>query len=207
MIKSYLNFKIENKKWGMTFYKILPNPNGWTLISLIVALFGFWALFSRQLLMGLILFLLAGLMDMIDGWVARISKKETPLGAFLDGLTDRYVEFLLYLGLLFYILPLKVNFLLPDFVWMFLLVFGSLMPTYIRAYADHRKLLTDPDKLNRVGGLLERPERLGLIYLGMFLGLFLPNFLVYFIILTAVLTNLTALERIYLIIKFSKNKI
>lgn len=191
----------KTDKLGRIFAKIMPNPNVWTAASLIFAAFGSWDLFKNNLLAGLVLFLVAGIFDAIDGAVARISQKETALGAFLDGIIDRYVEMLLYLGLLLYITGLKTEFFLPNVVWICFLIFGALMPTYIRAYADHRKLITDSAKLDKMGGILPRPMRLGLIYLGMFLGLFFPNVLIYFIASAAILANLTAFQRIYFVVK------
>jgi ABC-type multidrug transport system fused ATPase/permease subunit len=47
-----------------------------------------------------------------------------------------------------------------------------------------------------MGGLLERLERLMLLYFGMFLGLFDIQWLMAVIALTALLANATALQRI-----------
>lgn len=191
----------KEEELGKIFSKLIPNPSIWTLISLIPAGFGFWSLLGNNLLAALILFLIAGIMDVIDGAVARVSKKAFPFGAFLDGIVDRYVEILLYLGLLFYIANLKTEFLLPNYIWISLLIFGALMTPFIRAYADHRKLVTDSEKLKKMGGILKRPERLGLIYLGMFFGLFWSAWLIYFIVAVAILANLTAFQRIWFVIK------
>jgi len=54
----------------------------------------------------------------------------------------------------------------------------------------------DPGDLKRMGGFLERLERLMLLYFGMFLGLFNDQWLMAIIILTAILANATALQRI-----------
>jgi hypothetical protein len=47
-----------------------------------------------------------------------------------------------------------------------------------------------------MGGLLERLERLMLLYTGMFLGLFNTEWLMAVIAITAVLANATVLQRI-----------
>jgi len=47
-----------------------------------------------------------------------------------------------------------------------------------------------------MGGLLERFERLMLLYAGMLLGLFNTEWLMAVVALTALLANLTALQRI-----------
>jgi hypothetical protein len=52
------------------------------------------------------------------------------------------------------------------------------------------------EALKRMGGLLERFERLMLLYAGMFLGLFDTQWLIIVVVITAVLANATALQRI-----------
>jgi len=88
-------------------------------------------------------------------------------------------------------------------IWFMLLVFGSLMTTFVRAYADHRGLVKDQQKLKRMGGLLERGERLALIYAGMLLAVFMgQGILELAIVVTAILANLTTLQRIASAIKY-----
>ena len=171
------------------------SPNTWTLLSLVPALFGLAALVMHQLAYGLVLFALSAFIDIVDGTVARITNQATDRGAFIDGVVDRYVELLLYLGLLLYVG--RGEFLnLPNEAWFMVLMFGALMTSFVRAYADHRGIVTDPDELKRMGGLLERLERLMLLYAGMFLGLFNTEWLMAVIDITAVLANATVLQRI-----------
>jgi len=127
--------------------------------------------------------------------VARVTHQASKKGAFLDGIVDRYVELLLYLGLMLYLG--RGEYLgLPHEVWFMLLLFGSLMTTFVRAYADHRGMVKGEERLKRMGGLLERFERLMLLYAGMFLGLFNTDWLMAVIVIAAVLANATALQRI-----------
>ena len=171
------------------------SPNTWTLLSLVPALFGLAALVMHQLAYGLVLFALSAFIDIVDGTVARITNQATDRGAFIDGVVDRYVELLLYIGLLLYVG--RGEFLnLPNEAWFMVLMFGALMTSFVRAYADHRGIVTDPDELKRMGGLLERLERLMLLYAGMFLGLFNTEWLMAVIAITAVLANATVLQRI-----------
>ena len=72
------------------------------------------------------------------------------------------------------------------------LIFGAMMTSFVRAYADHRGIVKDPAELKRMGGLLERMERLMLLYAGMFLGLFNTEWMMAVIAITAVLANATA---------------
>ena len=171
------------------------SPNAWTLISLVPALAGLVALVMHQLALGLAMFALSAFIDIVDGTVARVTNQVSDKGAYIDGVVDRYVELMLYLGLLIYIG--REEFLgLPNEAWIVLLIFGGLMTSFVRAYADHRGIVKDPGELKRMGGLLERLERLMLLYFGMFLGLFDIQWLMAVIALTALLANATALQRI-----------
>ena len=171
------------------------SPNAWTLISLVPALAGLVALVMHQLALGLAMFALSAFIDIVDGTVARVTNQVSDKGAYIDGVVDRYVELMLYLGLLIYI-GRGEFFGLPNEVWIVLLIFGGLMTSFVRAYADHRGIVKDPGELKRMGGLLERLERLMLLYFGMFLGLFNIQWLMMIIVLTALLANATALQRI-----------
>ena len=171
------------------------SPNTWTLLSLVPALLGLAALIMHQLAYGLVLFALSAFIDIVDGTVARATNQATDRGAFIDGVVDRYVELLLYIGLLLYVG--RGEFMnLPNEAWFMVLMFGALMTSFVRAYADHRGIVTDPDELKRMGGLLERLERLMLLYAGMFLGLFNTEWMMAVIAITAVLANATVLQRI-----------
>ena len=171
------------------------SPNAWTLISLVPALAGLTAMVMHQLALGLAMFALSAFIDIVDGTVARVTNQVSDKGAYIDGVVDRYVELMLYLGLLIYI-GRGEFFGLPNEVWIVLLIFGGLMTSFVRAYADHRGIVKDPGELKRMGGLLERLERLMLLYFGMFLGLFDIQWLMAVIALTALLANATALQRI-----------
>ena len=176
------------------------SPNAWTMLSLVPAISGMVALAMHHLGIGLILFALSGFIDMVDGSVARATGQVSTRGAYVDGVVDRYVELFTCLGLVLYLG--RTEFLyVPSEAWFVLLIFGSIMTSFVRAYADHRGLVKDPGVLKKMGGLLERLERLMLLYLGMFLGLFDPKWLMITIVITAILANVTALQRIWFVVK------
>lgn len=181
------------------------SPNGWTALALAVAVGGFFALWGGSLLNGLILFLISGALDIVDGAVARAAGRASATGAFLDGIIDRYVEALLILGLLFYLGP-GPEFIIPVGAWISILIFGAVMTSFVRAYADHRGLVRDQKILaTEMGGLLERAERLILIYAGMMGALlFGDGWLLGAIVIAAVLSNLTAVQRIFIAIRIGR---
>ncbi len=188
-------FKKIEEKVGEIFSKLGPSPNQYTLNSLIFAFFSFLFLITKNLSLALIFFLLATFLDFVDGAVARFLKMETKKGAYLDTICDRYVEGMILLGLLF--LPLAdYFFLLPAKTWVFLSLFGSLMTTYTKAAAKEKEIIKDELKK----GFFGRGERVILILLALWLGIFNLSWLIFPIIVLAIFSNLTALQRIYLIL-------
>jgi len=179
-------FKKIEEKIGKIFVQLKLNPNQYTFLSLIFAILTFYFLIKIQLIFSLIFFFLATFLDFVDGAVARFLKMETKEGAYLDTIFDRYVEGIILLG--FFFLPLPDLFL-PAKVWIFLAFFGSIMTTYSKAAAKEKELKK---------GLLGRGERIILIFLAIFLTLFNPFWTLYSIMTLAILSNITALQRIYL---------
>ena len=202
MIKAKFDTEELSVHLGVMFASLGISPNAWTVLALVPAALGLVALCKGVLFPGLVFFAISGLIDAIDGAVARVTKSTSSLGAFLDGVIDRYVEMALYLGLAAYLW--NESFMIPAPAWIIILVFGALMPTFVRAYADHRGVVTDSGKQKEMGGLLERFERLMLLYAGMFLGLFIPSLIILTVALAAILANITALQRIIFVVKESK---
>jgi phosphatidylglycerophosphate synthase len=204
VIKSRFDTEFLSVKIGYVFMRLGVSANAWTILSLFPAIAGFYMLYVHNLPYALILFAASGFMDVIDGAVARVTKSVSNLGAFLDGVIDRYVELLLYIGLLIYLSG--TGYILPTPFWIVLLVFGALMPTFVRAYADHRDVVTDRDDQKKMGGLIERFERLTLIYAGMLLAVVYHNnlLLIYTVAAVALLSNLTALQRILFVVGYEK---
>ncbi len=185
------NFKKIEIKVGEIFSKLGLTPNQYTLISLIFVVVSFYFLVKADLIGALIFFILAAVLDFIDGAVARFLEKATKKGAYLDTICDRYVEGIILLGFLFLPLP---NFLLPAKFWIFLALFGSLMTTYSKAAVKEKGLVAKELKK----GLLTRPERIILIFLSLLSGIFNFSWTIYPIVILAILSNITALQRISL---------
>ena len=202
MIKSNFDIRYIDVKLGLFFSKLGITPNQWTFLALIPAVIGFLGLYFHNLTFGLVCFAISGVIDAIDGAVARVTGGETNLGAYLDGVVDRYVEILLYLGLLIYGFPGMV---LSSSAWIGLLIFGAVMTPYVKAYADHKGII-EPKDAEKMGGLCERFERLMIIFIGMALGYFNIIYLTYSIILAAILANFTVFQRILVTFKAYKRK-
>jgi len=107
---------------------------------------------SRLIGFGMII-LFSGLMDMLDGRMARIYNLNSIYGAFYDSVMDRYSELVMFLGLMAYFIA-HDNWL--HIFIAFWAMCGSLMVSYSRARAEG--LGVDCSV-----GLLQRPERIILI--------------------------------------------
>lgn len=197
LVEKREKFKKLSDWTGSIFSKIGLTPNQYTLISLVFVLVSFYFLINRKLILALIFFLLTAFLDFIDGAVAKFLDKKTKKGAYLDTISDRYVEGIIWLGFLFLPLP---DFLLPAKIWIFLAFFGSLMTTYSKAAAKEKELTQE--ELRK--GLFGRPERVVLISLAISLGIFNLSWMLYPILILAVFSNITALQRIYLALRHTQ---
>lgn len=187
-------------KVGVAFAKLGLSPNGWTLLTILPTLAAFWMLVNEQFLYAAGWFIVAAFIDMVDGAVARVTGRATKFGAYLDTIMDRYVEGIIIFGLLFASLP---GFYVHAYAWIFLLFFGGFMTTYAKSAAKEKELV---EKELR-GGLLERAERLIILFAGMLLAAYNPLYLTYVIAILAVLSNITALQRIWIARGASKAKL
>ena len=182
-------------KIGKTLARFGLTPNMWTLLSIIAALGSFYLLVQQSYVFAAGFFLIAAFFDMADGAVARETGKATKFGAYLDTMVDRLVEFIVVLGIAFVaaagFLP---PFLLPAVIWTFIYLFGSMMTTYAKSAAKEKGLVRDELK----GGLLERSERLLILFLGIVLASLNPVYLTYTLVLLAVLANISAFQRFWL---------
>lgn len=184
-------------KVGIAFAKLGLSPNQWTLVTILPALVAVWFLVKEQFLWAALFFFIAAFIDLVDGSVARVTGRVTKFGAYLDTIVDRYVEGLIVFGLLFASLP---NLWLPIYAWIFLYFFGALMTTYAKAAAKEKELVEEELK----GGLMERAERLIILFIGILLAYFDPFYLTYVIVILAVLANVSALQRIWIASRMRK---
>lgn len=185
---------------GMLFSRLPLSPNAWTALSLLPAVAGFAALLYGQMLLALALFIASAFLDAVDGAVARVTGRATALGAYLDGIADRFVEALILFGLILFGIP---GFILPGYAWAALLLFaGTCMTSFARAYAVYKHAISE-EEAQRMGGLLERAERLALVFAGMLLHGMSAVYLTYALVAAFVLALATMAQRIFFVLKNS----
>ena len=195
MIKQPKTVKETQNKIGKILSVIPLTPNQWTLISLILAGIGGYQIIQNNLILGLVLFAVSALCDAIDGAVARARNEVSNKGAFLDGIIDRFVEAIFLFSFMFYPLP---TIFIDSKIWLSLLIFlGSCMPSFIKAYADHREAISK-ERAASMGGICERSERLLIILFGLGSSIYIANmnYFVYSTILATGLSCITIIQRI-----------
>lgn len=188
-------------KIGISFSKIPLSPNQWTLLSLIPAVLAAYFLAVDQFLFAAGLFIIAAFLDLVDGSVARVTGRVSKFGAYLDTIVDRYVEAMIIFALLFVALP-TTGFLLPIRIWVFFYLFGAMLTTYAKSAAKEKGIIEEGSELK--GGLVERAERLIILFIGIVAAAFDPIYLSYAIVLLAVLANFSAVQRIWIARGFAK---
>lgn len=185
-------FKDLEKIVGSVFGVLPLTPNQYTYLSGVFALVGLWFMMKGDLIWATIFFLVAAGLDFVDGAVARKKNMSSKVGAYLDTVFDRYVEGIIFFGMLFLALPTVI---IPGQAWVYLAIFGSVVTTYAKAAAKEKDLVNQELK----GGLLSRGERLILIFIALILGIIYPDYLymTYIVAIIAILANFTAIQRVH----------
>jgi CDP-diacylglycerol--glycerol-3-phosphate 3-phosphatidyltransferase len=152
-----------------------------TILGLVGNSLGAYFLSQGQMTLGGLIILLMGPVDALDGTMARLKGESTEFGAFVDSVTDRYSELVIFGGLLFYYVQAGET--LPALL-VYAAAVGSVLVSYVRARAASLGFDT------RVG-VLTRMER----YLVLAPALVL-NWPLVGLWIIALLANLTAFQRI-----------
>lgn len=155
-------------------------PGFWTALGLALAfaaaiVYGWGG--ESALIIGGILVLVSGFFDVVDGEVARFTKRDSKRGAFIDSMVDRIAEVAIFFGILI------GGFAEPYLV--FLAVALSLLVSYARARAESIGV-----RLGGVG-IGERPERLLVIAIVGMLG-----FMKYAVTIVIAIAAVTVVQRI-----------
>ena len=156
-------------------------PNTLTISGLVGNLIGAYFLAIGSFMVGGLILLAMGAIDALDGTMARLRGEPSDFGAFVDSVTDRYSELVIYAGLLFYAVE-ELNLTLAMLV--FAATAGSILVSYIRARAQSLGY-------EAKGGMLTRFERFIILVPSLIFGY--PWIGVSII---AILANTTALQRI-----------
>jgi CDP-diacylglycerol--glycerol-3-phosphate 3-phosphatidyltransferase len=163
------------------FNRIGLKPNTMTVLGLVGNTLGAYLLARGEMFWGGAIILAMGPVDALDGTMARLRGEATKFGAFVDSVTDRYSELVIFGGLLFYYLQRQ------DWLGVgltYAAASGSILVSYVRARGQSLGYDTKV-------GLLTRMER----YLVLVPSLML-NWPMVGIAIIAVFANITAIHRI-----------
>lgn len=167
-------------------------PNVITVLSLVLCGVTGVAIALGHLSGAAWLYALAGITDVLDGRLARLSGKQTPAGALLDSVCDRWGELFVFAG----------------FAWLFIgsawllavmgAFGGSMMVSYTRARAESLGV-------DLASGMMQRAERIVLVVGGTLVAAWygadpdsagaVSTILGFTMVLTGVLSSATALSR------------
>ncbi|MFO7773490.1 MAG: CDP-alcohol phosphatidyltransferase family protein [Dehalococcoidia bacterium] len=115
-------------------------PNALTLINLALNIVAAYVIAVGHFLLGGVLVLVSGLFDLLDGALARFTKRSTKFGAILDSTVDRVSEAAILCGILIWYIrqegSLHEASLEVVLVLIFAVLIGSFLVSYIRARAE-----------------------------------------------------------------------
>ena len=167
--------------FGRVLFRVHLRPNHLTVAGLAASLVAAGCFIAGQTRTAGLVLILAGLLDLLDGSLARASGQVTAFGAFLDSVIDRYSDIAVMLGIV--VLYARTPNPRGALVAMAGLA-GSVMVSYTKARAESIGVECNV-------GMMERPERLICLIAGALLDVMEPALWV-----LAVLANLTAVQRI-----------
>jgi phosphatidylglycerophosphate synthase len=128
-------------------------PNALTVSSVVAAAGAGFAIATGHFAMGTWLYVSAGILDLMDGRLARETNQQSVAGAFLDSVLDRWAELFVFAGFAW---QLQGTYAM---LATLLALGGSMMVSYTRARGESLGVVTN-------GGAMQRPERIFLVSLG-----------------------------------------
>jgi CDP-diacylglycerol---glycerol-3-phosphate 3-phosphatidyltransferase len=126
------------------------SPNAITVASLLLCAITGAAVALGHLAGAVWLYVFAGILDVLDGRLARLTNQQTQAGALFDSVSDRWGELFVFAGFTWY---------LHDSVWLLAVLAatgGSMMVSYTRARAESLGV-------DQSGGVMQRAERIVLV--------------------------------------------
>lgn len=161
------------------------HPNILTYLSLLFSVLAGYLLSQREFWWGIVVILLMGFADVLDGATARASGMASEYGTVLDHVTDRYAEAFVMGGLML------SGVVAP--VWTLFAIFGMVMASYVRARAEATGKLVSCNV-----GFAGRQEKLGLLLIGLILMPFFPDrpVLEWAVIAVGIASHITAVQRL-----------
>jgi CDP-diacylglycerol--glycerol-3-phosphate 3-phosphatidyltransferase len=171
-------------------------PNAVTLINLALNIVGAYVIATGHFVAGGVLVLVSGLFDLLDGALARFTKRTTRFGAVLDSTVDRISEAAILFGLLIWYLAHAGSL---EILLIFAVLIGSFLVSYIRARAEGLGWQCQV-------GLFTRAERVIVLAIGLLVsGVFVHSVFVALCVLV-VFVFITVVQRLIYLWKQAKTE-
>jgi phosphatidylglycerophosphate synthase len=170
-----------DKPFASLARRIPFSPNAITISGFLFTVI-FSPILAHNLRWGALCMLPAALLDMVDGMVARVQGKNSEYGAFLDSVLDRYSDAAILLAIAWN-LGNEGN--MTGVILSCSSLVGSLIISYVRARAEGLGI-------SCTHGLMERPERLILLFAGA-----VSDYMTAALWVLSVLTHVTVAQRIF----------
>ena len=166
-------------------------PNSITYTSLLGHIPIMWLIATGHFVIAGLLLIVFGLMDTLDGELARLQKRASNKGMFLDSVTDRVKEVMLYVGLGYYFVTLGEPLMA---VWAVIACGTAVIVSYLNAWGE--VVTADLPKENHTknkafrNGIMTYDMRIFGLVAGLLFGI-----IDFAVIAIAVLSAVTALQR------------
>jgi CDP-diacylglycerol--glycerol-3-phosphate 3-phosphatidyltransferase len=161
-------------------------PNTLTWCALVISLIAAATIATAHPIIGGFLVLFSGLLDILDGALARSTNRATLFGALLDSTFDRISDAAILLGILWlYIGDSNISIILL----IFLALIVSLLTSYVRARAEGLDI-------NCPVGLFTRTERVIILALGLLFSPLYKFSVLIALLFVVVLGSVTVVQRL-----------
>jgi phosphatidylglycerophosphate synthase len=177
---------------GLALHHAGIHANGITIAGFVLVGLAALIIASGQMQLAALLLVLALPLDALDGAVARAAQNTNPFGGILDSTLDRYADGFLF-GALGY------HFAQQGQAGLLLLALAALLGSFAVSYVRAR---AGEAGISLKAGLFTRLERVLLLLL----MLLIPPLLIPGLWLLAVGTNLTALQRLWLVYRTTTSR-
>lgn len=164
----------------------------WSKIGILISLLTAGLIVTNYLIPAALTYLAAGFCDLVDGMVSRRHKISVRRDAFIDTISDRYVDFIILLSI--FTLNLLVPFpavLVPLELWLFIYLFGSMVAAYVKSAAKEKNFSSKQLRF----GFIQRAERIYIICIALVVATLNPFYFSAIIAFLAAEINIEALYR------------
>lgn len=167
------------------------HPDLITVLGLVIVVIAAWLAAQGQFLAAGIVLIVGMPLDALDGAIARAMQRQNRFGALLDSSLDRYADGFMFFGLAYYF---AAHGQLNEMSLAIVALIGAYGVSYVRARAEGLDIGSIKE------GWFDRLVRTIILILTLLTGLIVPG-----LIVLAIGNHLTALQRIIIVWRATRN--